>query len=57
MGRSNNQLADWLARVAEELQHSVAEEQKLSHDLMLFSGLVWVPNKSSEHINGCVAVD
>ena len=43
----NNQLADWLMRVAKALGQSAAVEKLLPNDVTLFSGPVWDPTKST----------
>ena len=45
--RGNNQLADWLTRVAKALEQSAAVEKLLLNDVTLFSGPVWDPTKST----------
>ena len=47
MGPGNNQLADWLTRVAKALDQSAAVEKLLPNDVTLFSGPVWDPTKSA----------
>ena len=47
VGRGNNQLVDWLMRVAKALDQSAAVEKLLPNDVTLFSGPVWDPTKSA----------
>ena len=47
VGRGNNQLADWLTRVAKTLGQSAAVEKLLPNDVTLFSGPVRDPTKSA----------
>ena len=45
VGCGNNQLADWLMRVAKALGQSAAVKKLLPNDVTLFSGLVLDPIK------------
>ena len=47
VGPGNNQLADWLTRVAKALEQSAAVKKLLPSDITLFSGPIWDPTKSA----------
>ena len=47
VGCGNNQLTDWLTRVAKALEQSAAVKKLFLNDITLFSGPVWDPTKSA----------